>query len=349
MTITVAEIAGKLDGRVEGDGSVAVKGVAGAMEAEAGDLTFLSNPKYASAVQATMASAVIVGEDWAGRLPCSAIRVKNPDKAFMMAAMMFAPKSPEFKPGVHSTAVVAPGVMLGKDVSIGPQCVIEAGAKIGDRTVLCAQCYIGHGSSIGADGRLYPLVSVRENVRIGDRVIIHNGAVIGSDGFGYYKEGEAWKKIPQTGSVEVGNDVEIGANVTVDRARFGKTVIGNGVKIDNLVQVAHNVRIGENTAIAAQTGIAGSSLVGKNVQLGGQVGVSGHISVGDNSVIGAKSGVTKNVPPNSFMFGYPAMQMKKAKEQHAYLGNLPAMKKRLDELQKKVEQLTGGKGSDAKG
>jgi UDP-3-O-[3-hydroxymyristoyl] glucosamine N-acyltransferase len=349
VTITVAEIARRVNGKITGDGSVLIKGVAGVSEAEPGDLTFLSNPKYAAALGTTRASAAIVAEEFSGNCSCPLILAQNVDKAFMMAAMMFAPKPPEFKPGVHPTAVVAATVALGNGASIGPYCIVEDGAKIGDRTVLCASCYVGHGSSVGADGRLYPFVSIREHVRIGDRAIIHNGVVIGSDGFGYYKDGEAWKKIPQTGTVEIGDDVEIGANTTVDRARFGKTVIGNGVKIDNLVQIAHNVRVGDNTAMAAQVGIAGSTVVGRNVQLGGQVGVTGHISIGDNAVISAKAGVTKNVPPDLYMFGYPAVTIKKAKETLGYIGNLPAMKKRLDELQRKIEQLIQDKRNDAKG
>ncbi|MBA4389245.1 MAG: UDP-3-O-(3-hydroxymyristoyl)glucosamine N-acyltransferase, partial [Verrucomicrobia bacterium] len=264
MALTVSEIAARVGGSVEGDGSALIRGVAGLQEAAQGDLTFLTNPKYASAVESTGASAVIVNEGWTGKSRCAVIRVKNADMAFTIAAVLLAPKPVEFKPGIHPTAVIAGNVQLGRDVSIGPHCVIEEGARIGDRTVLVAGCYVGHGSVIGSDCRLYPLASLREHVRIGDRAIIHNGAVIGSDGFGYYKEGVAWKKIPQVGVVEVGDDVEIGANVTVDRARFGRTVIGNGVKIDNLVQVAHNVRIGDNTAMAAQVGISGSTIVGRN-------------------------------------------------------------------------------------
>ena len=201
---------------------------------------------------------------------------------------------------------------------------------------------------MGRDCKFYPRMSTREYTKIGDRVIIHNGAVIGSDGFGYSKDGKVWKKIPQIGVVEIGNDVEIGANVTIDRARFGKTVISNGVKIDNLVQVAHNVKIGENTAIAAQAGISGSTEIGSGVQIGGQAGFSGHLTVGDNSVVGGQAGVIKNVPPAVFVSGYPAMDHGKAMKLQAHVGRLPVLKQRISELEKKIIELESriGKGAN---
>jgi UDP-3-O-[3-hydroxymyristoyl] glucosamine N-acyltransferase len=210
---------------------------------------------------------------------------------------------------------------------------------VGDRTVIGAGCYVGHGARIGADCRFYANVSIREGTITGDRVTVHNGAVIGSDGFGYVQEAGEWKKIPQIGIVEIGNDVEIGANVAIDRARFGKTVVGNGVKIDNLVQVAHNVIIGDNTAMAAQVGISGSSTIGKNVMLGGQAGLAGHIKVGDNSVVGAQAGVTKDVPPAVFVSGYPAMPHIKSQKAHAHVMRLPALRKRVKELEQRIVEL----------
>lgn len=347
MAMTAAEIARQLQGTLEGDGTVAITGLAGLEEAQPGDLTFLANPRYASAVAATKASAVLVMESWTGSCPCAVIRVKNADRSFAMAAALMAPPVPTMEPGIHRTAVVAPGVELGRDVAVGPCCVLEAGVRIGDRTQLSAGCYVGHGTVIGKDGRLYPHVTIRERVKIGDRVILHNGAVIGSDGFGYARVGERWEKIPQIGIVEIGDDVEIGANVTVDRARFGKTVIANGVKIDNLVQVAHNVKIGENTAIAAQVGISGSTHIGRNTQLGGQAGFAGHLTVGDGAIVGAQAGVTKDVAPGTFVSGYPAMPHDKAKEMHAHLMRLPHLKKRLAELEQRLAEFgrpaSGGK------
>ena len=246
----VDEIAGAVEGVLEGDGSVEVTGLAGLTDAGAGELSFLASPRYASAVAETGASAVIVSEGWAGTCPCAVIKVKDPDKAFAVACGLLAPPPVEVAPGIHPTAVIAGDVALGGDVRVGPYCVLEPGVAVGNRTVLSAGCYLGHGTKLGEDCRLYPGVGVRERVRIGDRAVIHNGVVIGSDGFGYYRDEGKWRKIPQTGTVEIGDDVEIGANTVIDRARFGRTVIGNGVKIDNLVQVAHNVSIGDDTAIA---------------------------------------------------------------------------------------------------
>lgn len=347
MKLTLDEIARTAGGTVEGDGSTVITGAAGLSEAKAGDISFLSNPRYADAVAGTRASAVIVSADWKGKCSCALVRVKNPDRAFATLVPAFAPPPPAFAPGVHPTAVVAAGVLVGRDVHIGPHCVLEKGAAIGDRTVLIAGCYIGHDVSVGSDCRFYPHASIRERCTIGNRVIVHNGAVIGSDGFGYVKDEQGrWQKIPQVGIVEIGDDVEIGANVTVDRARFGKTVIASGVKIDNLVQIAHNVRIGENTAMAAQVGISGSTTVGRNVQLGGQAGVAGHLTVGDNSVVGAQAGVTKDVKPATFVSGYPAMPHDRAKRIHAHLMNLPALKERVDELsgrRKKADRTDEGK------
>lgn len=337
--MTVAEIARQVSGTVEGDGSLSITGLSGIEEAKPGDITFLSKPRYASAVAGTKASAILVGESMTVPCPCTVIRVKNPDLAFTQLASILMPPVEMMKPGIHTTAIVAPGVELGKDVCIGPYCVLEPGARIGDRTQLFAGCYVGHGTVIGKDGRLYPHVTIRERTKIGDRVIIHNGAVVGSDGFGYARVGERWEKIPQVGTVEIGDDVEIGANVAVDRARFGKTVIANGVKIDNLVQIAHNVVIGENTAIAAQTGISGSTTVGRNVQLAGQSGLAGHLAVGDGAIVGAQAGVTKDVLPGTFVSGYPAMPHDKAKETHAHLMRLPHLKKRVEELEHRLAEI----------
>lgn len=337
--MTAAEIAGKIGGVLEGDGSANIKGLAGLQDAVAGDITFLFNPRYASAVAGTRASAVIVNADWKGECPCAVIRVKNADKAFSSLASLFAPKQLSFKPGVHPTAVVSTEAKLGDQVSIGPHCILEAGAKVGDRTVLVAGCYIGHDAEVGMDCKFHPCVTVREGVVIGNRVIIHNGAVIGSDGFGYVNDGGKWTKIPQIGIVVIGDDVEIGANATIDRARFGKTVIGNGVKIDNLVQIAHNVKVGDNTAMAAQVGISGSTMIGKNVQLGGQAGVAGHITIGDNAIVGAQGGVTKDVPAATFVSGYPAMPHDKAKKMHAHIMLLPALKERVAQLEKRLAEL----------
>jgi len=337
--MTVDEIARALEGVVEGDGAVEVTGLAGLKDAGAGELSFLANPRYASAMAVTGASAVIVSESWEGTCRCAVIKVKDPDKAFAVACGFLAPLPVEAVPGVHPTAVVAGDVELGGDVTVGPYCVLEQGVGVGSRTVLFAGCYVGHGTALGEDCRLYSGVSVRERVRIGDRVVIHNGAVIGSDGFGYYRDEGKWKKIPQMGTVVIGDDVEIGANTVIDRARFGKTVIGNGVKIDNLVQIAHNVSIGDDTAIAGQAGISGSVEVGRNVQIGGQAGFGGHLSVGDDAIVGGQAGVTKDVGPGTFVSGYPAMLHNKAMKTHAHVMRLPELKKKVAALEKRLSGI----------
>ncbi len=345
--MTAGEVARAVQGVVTGDPSVLLTGVAGLGEAEAGNLSFLANSKYSAMMGVTRATAVIVDESWTGECPCVLIRVKNPDRAFTVAAVLLGPDPIRYPLGVHSTAVVAPDAMLGADVGIGPGCVVEAGASIGDRTILVANCYVGHRSRIGKDGRMYPYASLREDVVVGDRVILHNGAVVGSDGFGYYRQGERWMKIPQTGTVVIGNDVEIGANATIDRARFGKTVIADGVKIDNLVQIAHNVRLGENTAIAAQSGIAGSAVVGKGVQLAGQAGVAGHVTIGDHSVVLGKASVTKNIPPQSVIGGHPGRPQDEWHKVVALTGRLPEMRALLIGMAKRLESLEGRIGDVA--
>ena len=222
--------------------------------------------------------------------------------------------------------------------------MLEAGVSVGDRTRILAGCYLGHDSVVGNDCLLYPHVNVRERTRIGDRAIIHCGAVLGSDGYGFVPEQQDGKltirKIPQTGIVEIGNDVEIGANVTIDRARFGKTRIGNSVKIDNLVHIAHNVTVGDCTGIIAQVGISGSSTIGSRVILYGQAGVAGHLEIGDGAVVGAQAGVTKDVPPGTYVSGYPAMPHDKAAKAHAGLMRLPQLKERVAEIEKTLSALS---------
>ncbi len=339
---TVAEIADALEAVLEGSGDAEITGLAGLEDASHGDISFLSNPKYASLVESTRASAVIVNADWQGTAPCALLRVKSADAAFARAASLLGPPPIPVVPGVHSTAVVAESAQLGDGVAIGPYCVVEPDTRIGNGTVLVAFCYVGQETVIGDACKLFPHVSVRDRSRVGDRVTIHNGAVIGSDGFGYVREGGEWKKIPQIGIVEIEDDVEIGANVTVDRARFGKTVIGKGTKIDNLCQIAHNCRIGENTAMAAQVGISGSTTVGNSVMLGGQAGLSGHVKVGDGAVVGAQGGVSKDVPAGTFVSGYPAMPHHKAAKMRAHVKRLPQLKARVRELERRISELEQG-------
>ncbi len=336
----LSELAQQIDGALEGDGGINIRGVAAINEAGEGEISFIANPKYISEAASTKASAVIVPEDWVAEGSAALIRVQNPDAAFAKAAMLFYTPLPLPAEGIHSSAIVAEDVELGGGVRVGPLCVIEAGAKIGAGTVLSAQCYIGFQVQIGENCRIFPHVSIREFASIGTRTVIHNGSVIGSDGFGYSVDEEGIRtKVPQIGTVEIGDDVEIGSNVSIDRARFGKTKIGNSVKIDNLVQIAHNVVIGDHVVIVAQTGIAGSATVGEKVIIAGQVGIAGHLTVGKGAVVGARSVVLKNVQPGEYVLGVPSMPAAKYKRSLASIMLLPKLKKRLITLEKKVALL----------
>lgn len=339
-SMRVREIAERLDARLEGDGEVEITGVAGIRYARAGDISFVSQERYAEDARKTAASALIVGLDWKEELPVPLIRVAGPDAAFTRVARWFASPAVTYAPGIHSTAVIAPGAVIGKDVHIGPYCVIAANVDIGDRTVLAGHNVLAEGVRIGEDGLLYPLASIREYVTIGHRVILHNGVVIGSDGFGYDVDKKGARvKVPQIGIVVVGDDVEIGANSTVDRARFGRTIIGNGVKIDNLVMVAHNCVIGDHCVLVAQTGVAGSTIVGHHTIMAGQSGSVGHLEIGPGSMVLARAGVTRDLPAKSVVSGFPAMPHKDFAQTAAHVNRLPQLKKRIAELETRILAL----------
>src|SRR5213593_2086769 len=295
MTFTLQQLATTSGGELVGDPSLQIKGAASLTEATPGEISFFANRKYVALLRKTRASAVFVPADFAEAITPAQIRVANPTKAFEQVVFKFAPKAIAFTPGIHPTAVVDPSAQIGKCVSIQPHAVIESGARIGDDTIIGAGSYIGHETVIGPGCLIYPRVTIRERSRIGSRVIIHSGAVIGADGFGFEMVDGRQQKIQQLGIDQIDDDVEIGANTTIDRARFGRTWIQEGAKIDNLVQVAHNVVIGKNTVIAAQTGIAGSVRIGQRVLIGGQAGIIGHIEIGDNTAIGAQSGIPKSI------------------------------------------------------
>lgn len=344
--MTLLEIADRVDGQVEGDGSVVVSGVAGLREALSTDISFLANPKYAGYVQTTKAAAVIVAAGFADAAPCALIRCSNPDAAFAKVAEWFAVPPPSYEPGVHATAFVAEDVKLGADVHVGPGCVVQPRAQIGDRTVLVGNVYVGHDALLGADNLMYPNVTVREGCRTGNRVIIHSSSVVGSDGFGYSVDEHGVRtKIPQVGIVDIGDDVEVGAVVAIDRARFGRTVIGNGVKIDNLVQIAHNVVIGDHAVIVSQVGISGSSVIGKHTILAGQAGVAGHLVVGDRVIAEGRSGITKDVPDGEVVYGFPAEPRMKAARTHAAIQRLPKLKQKIAELEARLAKLEAAKPS----
>jgi UDP-3-O-[3-hydroxymyristoyl] glucosamine N-acyltransferase len=335
MTFTLQELAKTSGGELVGDPSLSITGAASLAEATPGEISFFANRKYVGLLRKTRASAVFVPADFAEAITPAQIRVANPTKAFEQVVVKFAPKTITFAPGVHPTAVVDASAQLGQRVSVQPHAIIERGARIGDDTVIGAGSYIGHETVIGPACLIYPRVTIRERSRIGSRVMIHSGAVIGADGFGFEMVDGRQQKIQQLGIVQIDDDVEIGANTTVDRARFGRTWIQEGVKIDNLVQVAHNVVIGKNSVIVAQTGISGSTRVGERVTMAGQVGIVGHVEIADGSIIAAQSGVSKSLS-GGVWFGYPAVPLAEAKQQIAWIHRLGKLFARVKEIEKKL-------------
>jgi UDP-3-O-[3-hydroxymyristoyl] glucosamine N-acyltransferase len=338
MQKTLKEIAEIVEGELIGDETLLISGVAGIKEAQKGEITFLANPKYAALLEKTLASAVVTSRE-VQSLTKPIIRTENPSLAFIKIVSSFSNEAARHFQGVHPNVVLGKNVSLGKDVAIGAYVVIQDDVVIGPHTIIYPACFIGYDVSIGSNSLIYPNVSIRERTLIGSRVIIHSGTVIGSDGFGFISIEGRHRKIPQVGTVEIGDDVEIGANVAIDRARFDKTIIGSGTKIDNLVHIAHNVVVGENSLIVAQVGISGSTSIGKGVTLAGQAGLVGHIQVGDGAIIAAQAGVTKSVPPNTTVSGYPAQEHRLAKRINAYLQNLPRLYETVKELQEKIKKL----------
>jgi len=326
-------------GELSGDPDQLVSGLAGLREATSSDVSFLASPKYQVAAKATHACALIIGRDISVDFGGVLIRVDNPSEAFAELVRQVAPPPVTFAPGIHPTAVVARSARLGRDVSIQPHAVLEDRVVIGDQSVIGAGTYIGHESRVGADCRFYANVSLRERTVIGDRVILHSGVVLGADGFGYEQVDGEHKKIPQVGNVEVGDDVEIGANTAIDRGRFGRTRIGKGTKIDNLVQIGHNCVVGDHCIICGLVGMAGSTIIGHHVTIAGQVGIAGHLTIGDKSIIMAQAGVTKDVPPGSIMLGAPAVPHKEFKRVNAAIQRLPDTVGKFHEVEQQLAEL----------
>ncbi|MBN1558879.1 UDP-3-O-(3-hydroxymyristoyl)glucosamine N-acyltransferase [candidate division KSB1 bacterium] len=338
MTITVAEIAKWIDATVEGDDSMQITGLAKIEHAKSGQLSFIANPKYIKYGETTEASALLVNEDYP-KSTRTLLRSKNPYFAFLKLAQRFYQQAPQIEPGIHETACIGENVTLGDDIAIGPYVFIGADSKIGDRTVIYPGVFIGSRVEIGNDCTIYPHVSIREECKIGHQCILHMGAVIGSDGFGYAFENGVFNKLPQMGIVVLEDNVEIGANTTIDRATMGETLIKKGAKLDNLIQIAHNVEIGQHSALAAQSGISGSTKVGDYVQVGGQAGFVGHITIGDRAKIGAQGGVTKSVPEGEFYTGYPARPFRTEMRELASLVKLPDLMRRFKQLEQKIAEL----------
>ena len=337
--MTLQELADRLGCRLEGgDAGATVTGVAGLDEAGAADVTFLANPGYAPRVASTRAIAIIAN-DRLPSAPCAILRAANPYLAFARAVGLFAPRDPE-PSGIHDTAIVAPGARLGDGVSVGPFSIIEDGAVIGARTRIGSHATIGRGALVGEDGRIGSHVAIHARVTIGNRVVMQDFSVVGSAGFGYAPRGDGTHEhIPQTGAVIIEDDVEIGALTAIDRPAVGETRIGTGTKIDNLVQIAHGVRVGRNVLLAAQVGIAGSTRIEDSVALGGQVGVTGHVTVGKGVQAAAKTGVTGDIKPGTVIAGYPSDEIQSWRKSHAALRRMPQLRERIRELEEKVEQL----------
>jgi len=342
---TLGELAAELGGVVVGDASVVIRGVAGIREALPGDVTFLANARYDAYLEETRASAVICSRGTrATRVPL--VQVDNPYVAFQRAVLVFRPDPYRPPPGIHPTAVIAADASIGREVSIGPWCVIEPGAVIGDRAIVMAQCYVGARAAIREDTLLYPHVTVREECTIGARGILHSGVVIGSDGFGFAFDKGRYHKVPQVGNVTVGDDVEIGANTTIDRATTDSTRIGDGTKIDNLVQIGHNVSIGRHCIVVAQVGISGSTRLEDFVTVGGQTGIIGHATIGERATLGAKSGVIRSVEPGEVVAGFPALPYGLWKRVSALAQRLPQLFQRTKALEARLDKLERTREAD---
>ena len=345
MKLTTSQIAQITQGQMEGSPDIPIEGVAGLDEAGSGDLSFLGNPKYLSKLKDTKAGCLLLPASLAGGpkgLPehdytgCR-IYVSNPPWALTQILRILEKEKKNHVANIHPAAVIHPTAKLAPDVSIGACCVVEEGAEIGPKTVLYPQCYIGKNARIGSQCLIYPQVVVREECHIGDRCILHSGTVIGGDGYGYVYENGCHQKIPQLGRVVLEEDVETGANVTIDRATMGETRIGAGTKIDNLVQIGHNVQIGKHCLIVAQVGIAGSTRIGNGVTLAGQVGVAGHITLGDGTIVSAQSGIMGDTPPKSVWFGSPARPHRESLKLQVLYGKLPEMAESIKAIKKTLK------------
>jgi UDP-3-O-[3-hydroxymyristoyl] glucosamine N-acyltransferase len=342
MEFNAATLAGFLNGEIVGDPEARVNTVAKIEEGRPGALSFLANPKYEQYIYTTGSSIVLVNSDFVPGAPVSAtlIKVKNAYESFASLLQLVDQSRPR-KKGIHPSAVIEPSAIVGKDVYIGPFVYVGENCVVGDGCSLFPNVFIGDNTKLGANCNLNPGVVVYRDCIVGNNCTIHAGSVIGSDGFGFAPQSEnEFMKIPQLGNVILEDNVEIGANVTIDRATMGSTVIRKGVKLDNLIQVGHNVEIGENTVMAAQTGVAGSSKVGRNCMFGGQVGISGHLKVADGTKIGAQSGVPGDVKKeNSILLGYPAIDHKDFLRSSIIFRRLPELYRKVEELEKQIKHL----------
>lgn len=337
--VTLGEIAQIVGGELRGDPSLKIRRIMGIEEAEEGDLTFLASERHLEALRGSKASAALVpkGVD----VPMAQVVVRDPYRAVVRLLREFYPRRNP-PPGISEWAWISPEAKVGRDVSIGPFVYVGDGAEIGDRVVLYPGVYVGPGVRIGEDSVLYPNVVLYEGTVIGRRVVVHAGTVIGADGFGYLREGDKIVKIPQVGRVEIGDDVEIGANCCIDRATLGTTRIGAGTKVDNLVQVGHNVWLGENCIVVAQVGIGGSTRVGRGVVLAGQVGIADHVRIGDGAMVSAKAGIFRDVAPGEQVGGIPQMPHRRWMRVVAEISRLPELRRELEELKERLRKMEEG-------
>ena len=340
MQFTAAQIAALAGGTIEGDGNVVISSFAKIEEGQPGAISFLANPKYTHYIYDTRSSAVLVSDTFVAEKPlnCTLIRVADP-YATVASLMEMAAKMMQPNPtGIEQPCFIAESVEIPDDAYVGAFAYIGKGAHIGNGAKIYPQAYVGENVTVGNGSILYSGVKVYHNCKIGDRCILHSGAVVGADGFGFAPVDGHYNKIPQMGNVVIADDVEIGANTTVDRATMGSTRVGKGTKLDNLIQIGHNVQIGENTVSSAQTGIAGTSKVGRNCFLAGQVGIADHITVGDFVKIGSKSGIDRDIPSGQVRFGSPALNGREYYRSFAVFKVLPELSRRVDNIEKKLEE-----------
>ncbi len=334
---TLADLAARVGAQVDGDGTVEITGAAPVERAKTGDISFVANRRYFKYLEKTEASAVVL-DIATPFIRTSVIRHNNPYLTFARIVDILYPDTPYGNPGVHQDAFVDKTAQVAATAFIGPLCHVGAGSSVGENSQIVSSVYIGRNVSIGSNCLIHPGVKILDDTLIGNNVILQAGAVLGSDGFGYAESETGLKKIKQIGWVEVGDDVEIGANTTVDRGALGPTRIGKGTKIDNLVQIAHNVELGQHCIIVSQVGIAGSTKLGNGVILAGQVGVIGHLEIGDGVQIGAQSGIKKDIPAGKTYLGSPAREVMEAKRIEASISRLPELFKRVKKLEDSSEK-----------
>lgn len=341
ITKKIHDIAELVGGSIVGDYAGELTGVSSLKEAMSTDVAFLGNEKYVNQVMPSKAGVVLVPPSFKEQPPEGRawIVCGNPSAEFSKVIAVFTPEAVKYAPGIHERACIAEGAVVAADASIGACAVVSKGARIGARTVVCPGAFIGENVTIGEDCLIYPNVTIRERCVLGNRVTLHAGVVIGADGFGYDSGPQGHVKVPQVGIVQIDDDVEVGANSTIDRARFGRTWIRQGTKIDNLVQVGHNVQVGRACLLVAQCGVSGSTVLGDGVILAGQAGVVGHISLGDGTIVMAQAGVTKDTAPKSILFGSPAQDRKEYARQMVHISKIEGLIAEVKALKAEIAEL----------